>query len=77
MKTFTATNGMFNYEVAIFKCPSNGKQFKLRSTSKDSALYCSDEDFKSDIFLDLGYYEAKGLSQDGFSDKQINEMFNE
>jgi len=77
MKTFTATNGMFNYEVTTFKCLSNGSQFKLRSRSEVSSLYYSDEEFACNIFLDLGYYEAKGLSQDGVRDKQTNEMLNE
>jgi hypothetical protein len=76
MKTFNATNGMFNYEVVIRKCELNGIQFKLRSVSPTSALYYSDADFKEQMFLDFGYYEAKGLSQSGFSTEQINEMFN-
>jgi hypothetical protein len=76
MTTFTATNGMFSYEVQVTKSV-NSKKFKLRSTSKDSSLYSNDEDFKKDMFLDFGYYEAKGLSESGFTNQQINQMFNE
>ena len=74
MKSFTATNGMFNYEVIINKNGYN-REFKLRSTSDNSSLFESDDDFQRNVFLDLGYYEAKGLSESGFSDDQINDMF--
>ncbi|MFT6991869.1 MAG: hypothetical protein ACJASL_003866 [Paraglaciecola sp.] len=76
MTTFTTTNGMFNYEVQITKVV-NSRKFKLRSTSKDSSLYSNDDDFKKDMFLDFGYYQAKGLKESGFTNEQINQMFNE
>ena len=73
MKTFTSTNGLFSYEVKTVKCGS-ATEFKLRSIDEDSALYASDKDFESDIFMDLGYYEAKGLNESGFTAEQVNEM---
>ena len=47
----------------------------MRSTSESSSMFESDESFQREIFLDLGYYEAKGMSESGFTDDQINEMF--
>ena len=75
MKRFTATNGMFNYEVVVRK-DGFAKEFKVRSTDEASAMYVTDSAFDEALFLPLGYYEAKGLNQSGFSREQINEMFN-
>lgn len=52
------------------------KHFKVRSTSKLSASYLSDDEFETEGVMSLGYYESKLLSNLGFSDEQINKLHN-
>ena len=75
--TFTTKDGFGGVYEVFVSVESGQRNFKLRSTSKASSLFQNDSDwYNSQSVMELGYYQAKGLSQDGFSDEQINAMFN-